>query len=67
LSDVTADGRISEINPLVDKDGMVQVKAKSLRQFVEDNHPQAAYRISMNDYRPEDWVTNIPLWAAESL
>lgn len=43
------------------------VKAKSLRQFVEDNHPQAAYRISMNDYRPEDWVTNIPLWAAESL
>lgn len=43
------------------------VKAKSLRQFVEDNHPQAAYRISMNDYRSEDWVTNIPLWAAESL
>ena len=43
------------------------VKAKSLRQFVEDNHPQAAERISMNDYRPEDWVTNIPLWAAESL
>lgn len=43
------------------------VKAKSLRQFVEDNHPQAAYRISMNDYRLEDWVTNIPLWAAESL
>ncbi len=41
------------------------VKAKSLRQFVEDNHPQAAYRISMNDYRPEDWVTNIPLWAAD--
>lgn len=27
LSDVMADGRISEINPLVDKDGMVQVKA----------------------------------------
>lgn len=27
LSDVTAEGRISEINPLVDKDGMVQVKA----------------------------------------
>lgn len=43
------------------------VKAKSLRQFVEDNHPQVAYRISMNDYRSEDWVTNIPLWAAESL
>ena len=27
LSVVTADGRISEITPLVDKDGMVQVKA----------------------------------------
>lgn len=27
LSDVVAEGRISEINPLVDKDGMVQVKA----------------------------------------
>lgn len=43
------------------------VKAKSLRQFVTDNHSQKAYRISMNDYKQEDWVTNVPLYTVNSL
>lgn len=43
------------------------VKAKSLRQFVNDNHSPKAYRISMNNYKKEDWVTNLPLYAVHVL
>lgn len=38
------------------------LKAKSLKQFVLDNHPDTAYRTSMSDYRQEEWMTNIPLY-----
>ncbi len=38
------------------------LRAKSLRQFKID-HPEAqAVRLSMSDYRKEDWLTNIPLY-----
>ena len=43
------------------------VKAKSLRLFVQDNHSKVAYRISMNDYKPEEWLVNVPLYAVNSL
>ena len=43
------------------------VKAKSLRQFVADNRSKKVYRISMNDYQQEDWVTNLPLYAVNGL
>ena len=43
------------------------VKAKSLRQFVQDNHPKIAFRISMNTYKTEEWLVNVPLYAANSL
>lgn len=38
------------------------LKAKSLRQFVLDNHPGTAYRTSMSDYRQEEWMINMPLY-----
>lgn len=41
----------------------VNVKAKSLRQFVKENQSCRAYRISMNDYSIQDWLTNIPLYS----
>ena len=40
------------------------VKAKSLRQFASDNATQTAYRFSMNPFRKEEWLTNVPLYAA---
>lgn len=40
------------------------LKAKSLRQFVSDYACPLAYRCSMADYRREEWMTNIPLYAA---
>lgn len=43
------------------------LKAKSLRQFVNDNRTQTAYRLSMSNYRQETWMTNLPLYAAETI
>lgn len=42
------------------------VKAKSLRQFVCDKKSKKAYRISMTDFKQEDWVTNVPLYAVDN-
>lgn len=53
-----------EIVPLEVK-AETKVKAKSLRQFVCDNKSRKAYRISMNDFKQEDWVTNVPLYAVD--
>lgn len=39
------------------------LKAKSLRQFVLENKPETVYRVSMSDYRKEEWMTNLPLYA----
>lgn len=43
------------------------LKAKSLRQFVLDNHSNTAYRTSMSDYRQEEWMTNLPLYCISVL
>ena len=40
------------------------LRAKSLRQFVTDNPGLHGVRFSMSDYRDQDWLTNVPLWAA---
>ena len=45
----------------------VNIKSKSLKQFVTENSPRQAFRLSMNDYRQETWLTNIPLFATEHL
>ena len=39
------------------------LRAKSLRQFVTDNSGLHGVRLSMSDYREQDWLTNVPLWA----
>lgn len=39
------------------------LRAKSLRQFVTDNSGLHGVRFSMSDYREQDWLTNMPLWA----
>lgn len=61
-----------EIDFLIQVDGKVlpievkaeeNLKAKSLRLFVEENQSTEAYRFSMSPYRRESWLTNIPLYA----
>lgn len=39
------------------------LRAKSLRQFVTDNAGLHGVRFSMSDYREQDWLMNVPLWA----
>lgn len=65
-----------EIDFMVQKNGAivpVEVKAednlqsKSLRVFCEKHKPQYAVRTSMADYRQQEWMTNIPLYAIHNL
>ena len=39
------------------------LKAKSLKSFCDKYKNKNAIRTSMSDYRKEDWLTNIPLYA----
>jgi predicted AAA+ superfamily ATPase len=43
------------------------LKAKSLKTFVEKFSPKTAIRTSMTDYRQEDWLLNLPLWAVATI
>ncbi|MCR5289748.1 MAG: ATP-binding protein [Treponema sp.] len=43
------------------------VKAKSLKAYCEKYSPEYAVRTSMSNYRKQDWLTNIPLWAISSM
>ena len=43
------------------------VKSKSLRVFVEKFSSEDAVRTSMSNYREQDWMRNIPLWAIGQL
>lgn len=65
-----------EIDFLIQKDGKVvpievkaeeNLKAKSLRIFVDENSSEIAYRTSMTNYRKESWMTNIPLYTIETI
>ena len=68
----SADNARSEIDFLVQISGQIipiEVKSeenlhsKSLRVYCEKFHPPTAIRTSMSDYRKEEWMTNIPLYA----
>lgn len=43
------------------------LRAKSLKFFCEKYEPREAIRTSMSDYKQQDWLTNIPLWAIAAL
>lgn len=43
------------------------LKAKSLKTYVEQYQPQQAIRYSMADYREQDWMVNVPLYAVQAL
>ena len=45
----------------------VNLKAKSLRTYKEKYEPKLSIRISMADYKEEDWLINLPLYAIEEL
>ncbi len=43
------------------------LKAKSLKSYCDKYHPRLAVRTSMSDYREQDTLTNIPLYAISTL
>lgn len=72
----TNDRGSAEIDFLIDAGGEVvpievkaevNLKAKSLRAFAEKYHPKTAIRTAMTDYRREEWLLNLPLWAIETV
>ena len=55
-----------EIVPLEVK-AEVNLKAKSLKNYHEKYNPPISIRTSMADYKKEDWVVNLPLYAIEEI
>ena len=45
----------------------VNLKAKSLKTYYEKYQPEISIRSSMADYRPEEWLMNLPLYAIEEI
>lgn len=66
------DNSTFEIDFLAENDDMVipievkaeeNLRAKSFRTYCEKYSPDIAIRTSMSDYRKQEWMTNIPLYA----
>ncbi|MGI6607325.1 MAG: ATP-binding protein [Peptococcia bacterium] len=45
----------------------VNLKAKSLRVYKDKYNPEIAVRTSMADYKREEWLVNLPLYAVEGI
>lgn len=45
----------------------INLKAKSLKTYCEKFQPKIAVRTSMADYKKEDWLINLPLYAVEGI
>lgn len=45
----------------------VNLKAKSLKTYCEKFNPEFSVRTSMSDYKKEDWLINLPLYAVEEI
>lgn len=43
------------------------LKAKSLKSYRDKFSPEKSVRTSMADYRRDDWLTNLPLYAVEEI
>ena len=65
-----------EIDFLIDNGEMVvplevkaeiNLRAKSLKTYVEKYNPKQSVRSSMSDYKEEDWLINLPLYAIEEI
>lgn len=55
-----------EIVPLEVK-AEINLKAKSLKTYHEKYNPPVSIRTSMADYKKEDWIVNLPLYAIEEI
>ena len=72
----SAERSTAEVDFLIQSSGEVipievkaeeNLKAKSLKTFCQKYSPKTAIRTSMSDFRKEDWLTNLPLYAISEL
>ena len=72
----SAEKSTSEIDFMIQFSGKVipvevksaeNLKAKSLKTFCQKYSPVTAIRTSMSDFRKEDWMTNLPLYAISKI
>jgi len=72
----TASNATAEIDFLIQKENEIvpievkaeeNLKSKSLKVFFDKFHPKQAIRFSMNNYRVQDWMVNIPLYGVNNL
>lgn len=56
----------SDVMP-VEVKAEVNLQAKSLKVYREKFQPKLSIRTSMTDYKKEDWLLNLPLWAVEAV
>jgi predicted AAA+ superfamily ATPase len=72
----SAESASSELDVVIQKDSLIipvevkaeeNLKAKSLKVYVEKFNPDEAVRTSMSFYRKEDWLVNLPLYAIFTL
>lgn len=45
----------------------INLKAKSLKTYCEKFHPKTTIRTAMTNYKEEEWLINLPLYALEEL
>ena len=45
----------------------VNLRAKSLKTYNERFSPDVSIRTSMSDYKKEDWLINLPLYAIDQI
>ena len=45
----------------------INLKAKSLKMYQENFSPEISVRTSMADYKKEDWLINLPLYAIDNI
>jgi hypothetical protein len=55
-----------EIIPIEEKLG-INLKAASFKFFCDKYKPQKAIRTSLTDYRKEEWMANLPLYAINTI
>lgn len=72
----TNDRSTAEVDFIVQSDtGIIPIevksgentKAKSFRLFCEKYNPEKAIRVSLNNYRKESWMINVPLYAIDEV
>ncbi len=72
----SAERSTAEIDFLIQSSGKVipvevkseeNLQAKSLKTFCQKYTPVIAIRTSMSDFRKEDWMTNLPLYAISTI